>query len=769
MNENKVIMAQNKGPYWIESLEKEYKNDSSQWLEYLKSDTYHGLIHLGEKLQNDGEFFKEAIRIEPNAFNYASEELKYNKKWVLEALSINVEIISLCSKELKNDPVFIAMAKVHDPKNPFKMDLPPVSIQAGLDGAFNNLKKAEVVNPLDLNTTKFLDYAKYSILSFLKRCKEEKEPLEDYGDYRDDYWNYIDLLMKKPFNNDREIVVETLKSLFEDLNWEEWFKALPLEFRSEKEIVLMALGKDPYCIEHVLDQGLLNDREVILAGINSGYYSDYCENGIVFKYASKKLRADRNLLELALPEFGAALNYASKDLQLDIDLNKKAIEISSRDTQGYMSCYSLEGMPKEIQHNKEIILHALKYRFLDCGAIPDTLLNDRDIGLAIIKAGICGGFKMLNSELRADFELAKAAVNLDGNNLQHLSKKLKSNPEIVSTALHSNFASIEHVSRDCEILSNKSEIMKILKKNHPGKGQNTSSLSCWNYSDTYSVFRFLDKKLREDKDIVLAALPMRCPVLSWTSNKLKDDREVVLAAIKHSSTRSELKHASKRLRDDNLVVRKAMVAREGNLEFASKRIRSDKNMMKRALLRHSGLKWVDASLLSNRSLILSGISYDTNKFDNGILPNYIGIPLTARSSTSNNLDGLERISDKLKADREILYNALLLNLDGFTQFFCKTFMEFGQSKYKINNPLLKDKEFILSIIKVNSGMLNVIATQEAFLDVWKDKNFLKKLSYIGSCCNYWADDKYIHRKEIFTIKNNPEMINIFNTWKSKAS
>ena len=96
-------------------------------------------------------------------------------------------------------------------------------------------------------------------------------------------------------------------------------------------------------------------------------------------------------------------------------------------------------------------------------------------------------------------------------------------------------------------------------------------------------------------------------------------------------------------------------------------------------------------------------------------------------------------------------------------------MEFDQSKYKINNPLLKDKEFILSVIKVNSGMLNVIATQEAFLDVWKDKNFLKKLSYIGSCCNYWADDEYIHRKGIFTIKNNPEMLNIFNTWKSKAS
>ena len=194
-----------------------------------------------------------------------------------------------------------------------------------------------------------------------------------------------------------------------------------------------------------------------------------------------------------------------------------------------------------------------------------------------------------------------------------------------------------------------------------------------------------------------------------------------------------------------------MEKREGNLEFASKRIRSDKKMMKIAVLHHSGLKWVDASLLSNRSLILSGVSFDTGKS-------------SRRSSTSNNHNALCRISDKLKADREILYNSLLLSN---SYSICRDFMDFDKSKYRINNPLLKDKEFILSIIKVNSGMLNVIATQEAFLDVWKDQKFLKKLSYIGSWQNYWADDKNIDMIGIFTIKNNPEMLDFFNKSQSK--
>ena len=399
-------MAKNKGHYWLESLDEEYKNDSDQWLEYLRASPYEcecALICLGEKLQNDGDFFKEAIKIEPDAFRYASEELKSNKKWVLEALSINIKIISFISKELINDSEILDRAKVHDPENPFIRTFAPETIQAALDRPLNNVMKAESVNdPVDLSNTNFLDDAKFSIISFLKNKERHKL---DFSNEYEDYFYYVRLLGIKPFTEDRQIVIGALES---DLamdgydDWDNWFKKLPLKFRSEKKIVLMALKKDPNCIEYVSNKELLDDREVILAGINSNYDSDYCENGMVFQYASKRLRADRQLLELALPIFGAALNYASKDLQLDIDLNKLAIEISSNDTKGYMSSYSLEVMPKEIQHNKEIILHALVYEFLDIGAIPDSLLNDRDIGLALIKADFHYGFSILGQKLRDD-------------------------------------------------------------------------------------------------------------------------------------------------------------------------------------------------------------------------------------------------------------------------------------------------------------------------------------------------------------------------------
>lgn len=745
-------MAANRGPYWLASLDEEHKNDSGQWLEYLKTDGPWGLIHLGERLQNDGEFFKEAIKIERDAFRYASEELKFNKKWVLEALSINIEIISLISNELINSSEFINRAKVHDPKNPFIKNFPPVSIQAGLDGAFKNLKKAEAVNnPLDLSNTKFLDDARYSILSFLKSSEKN-----DFDDYR----QYIRLLSSAPFNNDREIVIEALKSNINYSYWDDWFKDLPLKFRSEKEIVLMAVAKYPNCIEYVSDKELLDDREVILAGINSDHYEDYCENGIVFSFASRRLRADRKLLELALPKFGAALNYASKDLQLDIALNKQAIEISSEDVKGYMSSYSLNSMPKEIQHNKEIILHALQYQFLDIGAIPDSLLNDRDIGLAIIKADFTYGFSILGQKLRDDFDLVKKAVEIDGNNLQHASKRLKSNFEIISTALDSSLCAAKFIDPNHPILKNKEEILRIIKKHDRLKRSKPSywnwwRKNYWEFNDENSFFRFLDKKLREDKDIVLAALPLKAPVLKWTSKELRDNTKVVLKAIRYSGTRCELRHASKRLRDHAKVVKTAMHHKKDNLKFASSRIRSDKKMMLEAVKECSGLKWVDRSLLSNRSLILSAIGFDKRR-------------RSARCNTSINDDGIYRISDDLKADREILYNSIF-SMQGGTRSICDAFMEYDKSKYRINNPLLKDKEFILSLIKVNSGMLNVIATQEAFLDVWKDKNFLKKLSYIGSCNNYWEDHRNISIKQMLTIKNNPELIDFLNQSLSKQS
>ena len=764
---NEITQAISKGGYWIEFLEEEHKNNRDLWFEFLEEhenkghhfQAYWPFAHLGEKLQNDIDFFKAVIKKIPEAYEYASEELKSNKKSVLEALSVNTDIVTFISKNLKNDPEIIAKAKSHDLGNPFIINTPAKTIQTGLDGAFKDNN-----NCLDLRIINFQNDAKRNILDNLKKIhayNEKDHNSQMAEELEEGTMQYLELLDKPPFDSDREIALACVQAnLRYSIDIDEWFENLSKELRSDKEIVLMALDRNYHCIEHVGEE-LLGDREVILQGINScndNDCDDYAEPGWAFSYASKALRADRSLLELALPVFGAALNYASKDLQLDIDLNKQAIKKSGRAHQ-YESTYSLESMPKEIQNNKEIILYALEHHVgIDTTKMPEAMLNDREIALAIIKAGSCRGFETLSSELRADFEVAKAAVQVDGKNLQHVSKTLKSDPEIVSTALHSTFGSVEFVSRDCEILSNKSEIMKILKKNHPGKDQNTGYLywskSCWSYADENSVFRHLDKKLREDKDIVLAALPYHCPVLSWTSKKLKDDREVVLAAIKHSGTRSELKHASKRLRDDNLVVKKAMKTRGDNLEFASKRVRSDKKMMQIAVLNHSGLKWVDASLLSNRSLILSAVRFDK---------------LNRRSSTSNNHDGLCRISDKLKADREILYNSLLINTNGFTGFFCRTFMDFDKSKYRINNPLLKDKEFILSVIKANSGMLDVIATQEAFSDVWKDQKFLKKLSYIGSWQNYWADSEYVNMKRLLTIKNNPEMSAFFEQCISKQT
>ena len=80
---------------------------------------------------------------------------------------------------------------------------------------------------------------------------------------------------------------------------------------------------------------------------------------------------------------------------------------------------------------------------IDTTKMPEAMLNDREIALAIIKAGSYRGFEKLSSELRADFKLAKAAVQVDGKNLQHVSKKLKSDPEIILTALHSKFGSVE--------------------------------------------------------------------------------------------------------------------------------------------------------------------------------------------------------------------------------------------------------------------------------------------------------------------------------------
>jgi len=92
----------------------------------------------------------------------------------------------------------------------------------------------------------------------------------------------------------------------------------------------------------------------------------------------------------------------------------------------------------------------------------------------------------------------------------------------------------------------------------------------------YALF-FIDKKLKADKEIILAAVNRYGNYLKYADEKLRDDKEIALAAV--SQTGEALKYVSKKLQNDKDVVLAALKQNSEAIQFVSKRLREDEDVL----------------------------------------------------------------------------------------------------------------------------------------------------------------------------------------------
>jgi hypothetical protein len=84
-------------------------------------------------------------------------------------------------------------------------------------------------------------------------------------------------------------------------------------------------------------------------------------------------------------------------------------------------------------------------------------------------------------------------------------------------------------------------------------------------------------EMRDDREVVMAAVMENGPALFFASDRLKDDREIVMFAVRQNGYM--LRHASDRLKDDREIIMFA-VRQNGNLlRLASDRLKNDKQVV----------------------------------------------------------------------------------------------------------------------------------------------------------------------------------------------
>ena len=197
------------------------------------------------------------------------------------------------------------------------------------------------------------------------------------------------------------------------------------------------------------------------------------------------------------------------------------------------------------------------------------LRDDREIVLAAVqKTGVA--VCLASDRLRGDTEIALAAVQQTGLAFAYLmlDESRSQNERILEAAMANGM--IKYFS----------EIAQF---------HNDREMALLAIQDDLENLPYLSVELRDDFEIAMVAMQVESDFnftgegwddvespLSLLSDRLRDNREVVMAAVRQCG--SQLESASERLRDDRDIVAEAIREDHGAIQYASDSLREDKEM-----------------------------------------------------------------------------------------------------------------------------------------------------------------------------------------------
>lgn len=169
----------------------------------------------------------------------------------------------------------------------------------------------------------------------------------------------------------------------------EFLRHAPEGAKADHEVVLMAVAKSAFALQHAAPE-LRADRRVVLAAMAT--YG-------TLQHVAPELRGDREVAFAAVATYGRALEYATPALRADREVVLAAVAKNG---------YALEFADPVLQADQEVVLAAVATH-----------------GCAL---------EFAHADLRADRDVAIAAVTADAFSLQFAAKELKADREVVFAA-----------------------------------------------------------------------------------------------------------------------------------------------------------------------------------------------------------------------------------------------------------------------------------------------------------------------------------------------
>lgn len=227
-------------------------------------------------------------------------------------------------------------------------------------------------------------------------------------------------------------------------------KDLPIKFRSDREIVLLAVEKNGMALEYACEK-LRFDPEIVQVAIaqNAGAsrwafksqswvdtWHLVSTNGVDFAMLPLALRSDKEMVMAAVQQSGMRLQYAGDSLKADKAIALLAIQ---------HGCI-LQVIDPSLHDDKDVVLAVVqRHGEFVLPHLSKTMLNDKDISIAAIQCS--GGYALyrMTKAMRRNKEVVLAAVKKNGAALMHASEELKSDKEVALLAVQQDAKALAYV------------------------------------------------------------------------------------------------------------------------------------------------------------------------------------------------------------------------------------------------------------------------------------------------------------------------------------
>ena len=224
------------------------------------------------------------------------------------------------------------------------------------------------------------------------------------------------------------------------------------QIRSKKNIVFEAV-KNGCSIEFVPNYYLNNDDDIISTILNRN-----TEIKISLSNSCLSIRSNRDIILKAVKNNGMNLEFASPDLQNDIEIMKNA---------GLENFNALKYTTLGLDVLQGTIYEILKdYNFRWYYKVRHSIINDsRYSVIAAIYKDECN-WRFINQEHRNDKELMLFAIKLNARNYNYVSETLRNDRNIVMKIFDSDENKYETIERYiytfCTVWNNDNEVLKAI-------------------------------------------------------------------------------------------------------------------------------------------------------------------------------------------------------------------------------------------------------------------------------------------------------------------